>query len=411
MHRAIRRSTTKHRRAARLGLGALAATAALTALPAMASAASTCTYDPATKKATISAASSITPVRIFKSGQFIRFSDASVQLGGCTGQGVTATLFNTDQLQFKSTNPPGFNHVIVPADLGPGATLEEDGHPEVEMTLFLGTGGDQVSVLGTPAADSIRVSGLLPTSVNFALRAPGFIDDETDDLRISTGTAPGKLVVDGGAGDDDIFARGHNPASQPLVLIGGQGRDILTGGAFAGGDVLIGGTENDVLNVQDAGSGDRVEGGDGFDEALTDTGDSFLSVEKVAQATMGRLRLAPATVHARTARPTPLKLSWTHPKRWSGLRRIVLNVHRGSSRVGRIALAPGTRRIRAKGAVKVAPGSTLTHQGKTVNARLGLMLDRSLAGGKLRVDVEATDRNGRRQLERDAAIVIVKKNR
>lgn len=43
--------------------------------------------------------------------------------------------------------------------------------------------------------------------------------------------------------------------------------------------------------------------------------------------------------------------------------------------------------------------------GKTVAAKLALRLDKSLAGRTLKVEVEATDRRGARQLERDAATV------
>jgi hypothetical protein len=49
----------------------------------------------------------------------------------------------------------------------------------------------------------------------------------------------------------------------------------------------------------------------------------------------------------------------------------------------------------------------LSRKGKTVSARLALRLARSLAGRRLRVEVKATDRRGRRQLERDAATVRV----
>jgi hypothetical protein len=45
MHPETHAHRPTHRRAVRLGLGALAATAALTALPSMASAATTCTYE------------------------------------------------------------------------------------------------------------------------------------------------------------------------------------------------------------------------------------------------------------------------------------------------------------------------------------------------------------------------------
>jgi hypothetical protein len=76
--------------------------------------------------------------------------------------------------------------------------------------------------------------------------------------------------------------------------------------------------------------------------------------------------------------------------------------------VGEITIRPRSERITDDGAVKLVRRATrLTRKGKTVAARLALRLDDSLAGQTLRADVEATDRRGRRQLERDAAPVRV----
>ena len=44
-------------------------------------------------------------------------------------------------------------------------------------------------------------------------------------------------------------------------------------------------------------------------------------------------------------------------------------------------------------------GEKLAHHGKTVTAELAVRVPRSLAGESVRVEVEATDRNGRRQAE------------
>jgi hypothetical protein len=49
----------------------------------------------------------------------------------------------------------------------------------------------------------------------------------------------------------------------------------------------------------------------------------------------------------------------------------------------------------------------LTTDGKTVTARLAVRLDDSLAGRTLTAEVAATDRRGRRQLNRAAGTVIV----
>ena len=53
-------------------------------------------------------------------------------------------------------------------------------------------------------------------------------------------------------------------------------------------------------------------------------------------------------------------------------------------------------------------GSRVTHHGKTVTAKLALRLPRSLAGQNLRLAVEATDRDGHRQVEPDAGAIRVR---
>jgi hypothetical protein len=64
--------------------------------------------------------------------------------------------------------------------------------------------------------------------------------------------------------------------------------------------------------------------------------------------------------------------------------------------------------VRATGAVTPARRATrIGRSGRSVRARLALRLDPSLAGRRLVVDVEATDRSGRRQLERGAATISV----
>jgi hypothetical protein len=65
-------------------------------------------------------------------------------------------------------------------------------------------------------------------------------------------------------------------------------------------------------------------------------------------------------------------------------------------------------RIASRGRVSaLRRPSRLTHRGATVSARLALRLDRSLAGRRLRVDVEAVDAHGARQVERHAGSIRV----
>ncbi|MGH2823497.1 MAG: hypothetical protein ACRDLY_10835, partial [Thermoleophilaceae bacterium] len=101
-------------------------------------------------------------------------------------------------------------------------------------------------------------------------------------------------------------------------------------------------------------------------------------------------------------------LSWRHPRSWRQLRRVTLRLYRGEARVGAVAITPPNRRVRDRGAVTVLRRSSrITRKGKTVSARLALRLDRSLAGRRLRVEVEAVDGRGTRQLERNAGSIHV----
>jgi hypothetical protein len=100
-------------------------------------------------------------------------------------------------------------------------------------------------------------------------------------------------------------------------------------------------------------------------------------------------------------------MSWKHPKAWRELRKVELSLHHGKEAVGTIAARPASGRLTGAGAVELTPGSRLGHHGKWVTAKLGLRLPKSLAGKDLRVDVRATDRDGRRQLERGAGSIHV----
>ena len=133
--------------------------------------------------------------------------------------------------------------------------------------------------------------------------------------------------------------------------------------------------------------------------------DGFVGCEHVK---VGVLRLAPKTVQAEAGRTARLRLSRRHPRAWRNLRGIELRLTGNGLPVGDITVRPRAERITADGAVEIVRKHTrLTHEGKAVVARLAVRLDDSLAGRTLRAEVEATDRRGRRQLERDAGTVRV----
>jgi hypothetical protein len=101
-------------------------------------------------------------------------------------------------------------------------------------------------------------------------------------------------------------------------------------------------------------------------------------------------------------------LSWRHPQGWRKLRSVTLRLTDAGMPVGSVTITPRDGRVEAHGLVRVARKATaLERRGKAVDARLGLRVDPSVAGRRLRLEVEATDTRGRRQLERDAATLRV----
>jgi Ca2+-binding RTX toxin-like protein len=218
-------------------------------------------------------------------------------------------------------------------------------------------------------------------------------------------------TVRGGSGGDTMLS-----VNRPLGIgfNGGAGDDTITGTAqndlLSGGpgiDSLFGDNGADRLFTDD-GFVDHVICGDGLgDVARTDTAELEITgcetIEKV-----GTLSLAPKALTAAAGETARLRLSWTHPESWRKLRTITLKLRTHESVVGRVAIRPRRERIADAGAVEVVgKRSRLTAEGKTVTARLALRVPARLAGQTLAVDVEATNRRGGRQLERDAGTVRV----
>ena len=219
-------------------------------------------------------------------------------------------------------------------------------------------------------------------------------------------TSPLRLPIDtsleGGSGSD--------------ILIGGAGRDGIIGGP--GIDFMSGRSGVDRLVASDADRDTLDCGADAPDEAIVSLAgeSSTTACERIvpfrppASTTgpVGILRLTPKALHAEAGQPARLRLSWRHPRSWRQLRRIELRLYRGDARVGAVAIRPRGRRISARGAVRLARrASRIARRGKTVSARLALRLDRSLAGYRLRLDIEAVDAGGARQLEPRAGSIRV----
>jgi hypothetical protein len=228
--------------------------------------------------------------------------------------------------------------------------------------------------------------------------APGeldFVDPNVNDVfggigpDIITGS-PTANTINGHAGTDTIVALGGNDR-----LIGGPGVDRLFGDA---GD--------DVVEAADD-TRDQVRCDIGNDVLFRDLLDTDATGCEVVNS-VGTLELTPKALTVKAGAAAKLRLSWTHPKSWKQLRTVTLRLRLRDKVVGTLAIRPRAERITAAGAVHlVRRTSRLSHRGAKITARLALRLDPALAGKTLRAEVEATDTQSRRQIERDAGTVRV----
>jgi hypothetical protein len=101
-------------------------------------------------------------------------------------------------------------------------------------------------------------------------------------------------------------------------------------------------------------------------------------------------------------------MKWSHPEKWSMLRKVQLDLSDGGKKVSSVAMRPAGDGLAASGQVKLSKDSRLTHGGKTVSARLGLRLPKALAGHQLDVGVWAKDAAGHKQVEANVGTVRVK---
>ena len=127
--------------------------------------------------------------------------------------------------------------------------------------------GPLLSFRGTGGADTIRVS----LHDGDATRLDVTINNKVTTVGLDTF---GVLLINGGAGDDDIRVdESAGAVNKTLVLLGGSGNDTLVGGS--GNDWLSGGNGNDALF---GGAGDNhLLGGNGNDSLVGGDGNDTLS--------------------------------------------------------------------------------------------------------------------------------------
>jgi hypothetical protein len=401
----------------RLAAAAVIAGAAIAAVPAAADAASTCSYDPTFHRLTVVDGSGFADLRLTRGDGFanaaLMVADGSGTPRFCAGP--TATITNTDKIIVQAAPAGTQDRFVIDQSKGafaPGFVAENDGNSEIEVKLLTPSADVKpaVQVNGTTGPDTIKVGA----DDSIMLGTDGDVD-------VSWSTATGArqpasfVVVNGGQGADYLSGRGGAPSASPgpatmlLYLNGGSFNDILVDGTKAG-DNLSGDSDQDILFSVDGNPLDDLKGGPGIDSATIDATDSAGSdIEDLSTVPVGRLRLWPAVTSARAGEVARMKMSWTHPTAWKALRSIAWRLIKDDKRVADITVRPATGDVSADGAVKLASGSRVTHKGKTVTATLNVRLPKTLAGEHLRVDVQATDRKGHRQLEPSAGLIHVTK--
>jgi RTX calcium-binding nonapeptide repeat (4 copies) len=288
----------------RAALVATLAGAALGATPALSSA-SPCTYNPATKTASVVDSSGSNQLRVGVDGTALFTKDGGNPPLKCVGGGTVATTANTDRINVFAQAKGASDGVVLDQAKGafaPGATPEADGNSELELALNGQSG--HLSVFGTPGNDVMRVGA---SSRSPATAVLGFGPDADEDLTF----AASDVALAGGDGADLLSGLGlaiagdlpgkevaDGAATLPIGFSGGAGDDHILGGL--GVDHFAGNAGNDTLITVD-GQPELVSGGPGTDSDLRDGGDTLFDVEASALGVTGRgamdlvgeLRIAP----------------------------------------------------------------------------------------------------------------------
>jgi hypothetical protein len=190
-----------------------AAGAAAIAVPGMASAFSSCGYDAATKRVTVSDGSGDDGrLQVTQSGQFVAIRDLPIAgavtqpLQLCTNGSVSATVTNTDRVIVQGGSRGGLDDYVLSV-MSPGATEELDGFSELEIQVQqLNNIGATLAIGGTPGNDTLKAGGTGSTLVHagktatakLAVRLP----DVTGSLRVDVDATDrdGRRKVEPGAG-------------------------------------------------------------------------------------------------------------------------------------------------------------------------------------------------------------------
>jgi subtilisin family serine protease len=191
---------------------------------------SSCSRSGATVSVTLASGAAAT---IGRSGTSIAVNGLGLGDPSCGG----ATVSNTDTINVQG----GGGNESLTIDLAagafaPGVTTESSGTSEIEFVAGLGAGTDQLTVIGSSAADKLRLG----------TTGAGLNGDSDADVTIS-GVETYRLA--GAGGSDALNAAGGSGTGTALTagatLEGGDGNDTLTSGL--GSDAFVGGVGTDTV--------------------------------------------------------------------------------------------------------------------------------------------------------------------
>jgi hypothetical protein len=274
--------------------------------------------------------------------------------------------------------------------------------------------GGPTTVVGGPGIDSVsyrRRSRPVKVTLSQGTRDDGMIDAEGPGLPEGDDIS-GVEQAGGGSGDDQLFAGGETS----VELDGGPGNDIIGGSSgsdvligFIGSDIMSSGASSDMIDAED-GRPDTIDCGSGTDTSPRDAVESSV-VGCELKARVGTLRLSPKRLSLEAGRTGTLAMSWTHPQSWRKLRRVTLRMRSGRTVVGSVRISPRAASVRASGrALGLDDRSVrIKRSGKLVGVQLRMRPSAGLTARRLTVDVEAIDVNGRRQRERGAGALHVRR--
>ena len=290
---------------------------------------------------------------------------------------------------------------------GDGVDTLRDGPGPVPTVFDMGPVADGADNVIGGSGRSIVDYSERTRPVNVTLNFGGADDGEPGERDEVTG---GNEIVFGGQAGDTLRAPAGSTAAHTIrgragndTIEGADGADDLFGDD--GEDAIIAKGGADLIRAND-GFGDTVGCGQATDTAELDPRDGFDASCENRQ--VGVLRLAPKALRTKAGEVARLRLSGRHPRSWRQLRRLELRLLQADVAVGAATIRPRAQRATAEGAVKLVRRPTrIARRGKTVSARLALRLNRSLAGRQLRVEIEAIDVRGARQLEARAGSIHV----